>query len=69
MNTKVVDEKRLTGSRRGLGQLLIACNHIDQAGFADIGPANKGIFRAVVLGTLVDESATLDVVGVFNIHN
>ena len=69
VNDEVVDEQRLAGSGRGLGQFLVARQHVDETGFADIGAANEGVLGAVVLGALADECATLEVGGVLDVHD
>ena len=69
VDEEVVDEQRLAWRGRGLGQLLVAREHIDEARLADVGTPDEGVFRAVVLRALVYESATLEVGGRFDIHS
>ena len=64
----MVDEERLARCRGGLGQFLVACQHIDEAGLADIGAADEGVLGAMVLRALADEGAALDVSGVLDLH-
>ena len=51
INNKVVDEECLTRRGRGLRQLLVVGEHIDEARLAYIRAAYEGILRLSVLGT------------------
>ena len=68
MYFEMVDEEGLAGCGRGLGQFLVAGQHVDEAGLADIGTANECVLRTMVYGALADECAALDVIGVFDVH-
>ena len=51
INNKVVDEQRFTGCSTGLGQILLAGEHIYQARFAYVRTTNKGVLGLGILRT------------------
>lgn len=69
IDDEVVDEQGLARLCRGLGQLTVICQHVDEAGFAHVGASNESIFRTLMDRALADELAALDVCGVLDGHH
>ena len=69
IDEKVVDRLGFTGASAHVGQLLLAGKHVDQRGLADIGTADKGVFRHLGFWTICIANKAADVVGAGNFHD
>jgi hypothetical protein len=64
----MVDKQRLSGCGRCHGQAFTVGQHVDEAGLANVGTANEGVLRHVMLRALAHVGVADYEFGALNIH-